>query len=73
MFYSLFYVLFITASLIIGSLLAYLLYRTEETKSSIFIGLLTGFGFTFFLTVPIIYLAPTKTTWHTVHTDPNKS
>lgn len=60
MFYPLFYVLFITASLIIGSLLAYLLYRTEETKSSIFIGLLTGFGFTFFLTVPIIYLAPKK-------------
>lgn len=67
MFYPLFYVLFITASLIIGSLLAYLLYRTEETKSSIFIGLLTGFGFTFFLTVPIIYLAPTKTTWHTLY------
>lgn len=67
MFYPLFYVLFITASLIIGSLLAYLLYRTEETKSSIFIGLLTGFGFTFFLTVPIIYLAPAKTTWHTLY------
>lgn len=67
MFYPLFYVLFIAASLIIGSFLGYLLYRTEETKSSIFVGLLVGFALVLFSNVPLIYLAPTKTTWHTLH------
>lgn len=56
MFYPLFYVLFIAASLIIGSFLEYLFYRTEETKSSIFIGLLAGFVVVLFINAPLIYL-----------------
>lgn len=69
MFYPLFYILFIAASLIIGGFLAYLFYRTDETKSSIFMGLLFGFALVFFINGPLIYLAPTKTTWHTLYPD----
>lgn len=67
MFYPLFYVLFITISLITGSFLAYMFYRTEETKSSIVIGLFAGSGLIFFFSGLLIYLAPTKTTWHTLY------
>ena len=67
MFYPLFYVLFITISLITGGFLAYMFYRTEETKSSIFIGLFAGSGLIFFFSGLLIYLAPTKTTWHTLY------
>lgn len=69
MFYPLFYILFISASLIIGGFLGYLFYRTEETKSSIFIGLLAGFVLVVFINGPLIYLAPAKTTWHTLYPD----
>ena len=69
MFYPLFYILFIAASLIIGGFLGYLFYRTEETKSSIFIGLLAGFVLVVFINGPLIYLAPAKTTWHTLYPD----
>ena len=69
MFYPLFYILFITASLIIGGFLGYLFYHTEETTSSIFMGLLVGFALVFFINGPLIYLAPAKTTWHTLYPD----
>lgn len=42
-------------------------YRTEETKSSIVIGLLAGFGLIVFFSSLLTYLAPTKTTWHTLY------
>ena len=67
MFYPLFYILFISFALIIGGFLAYLFYRTEETKSSIFIGLIAGFALIVFISGPLIYLAPAKTTWHTLY------
>lgn len=67
MFYPLFYVLFIVLSLITGGFLAYMFYHTEETKPSIFIGLLAGFGLIVFFSSFLIYLAPTKTTWHTLY------
>ena len=67
MFYPLFYILFISFALITGGFLAYMFYRTEETKSSIFIGLFAGFGLIVFFSGPLIYLAPTKTTWHTLY------
>ena len=67
MFYPLFYVLFITISLITGGFLAYMFYRTEETKSSIVIGLLAGFGLIVFFSGFLIYLVPIKTTWHTLY------
>ena len=67
MFYPLFYVLFIGFALITGGFLAYMFYRTEETKSSIFVGLLAGFGLIVFFSGLLIYLAPTKTTWHTLY------
>lgn len=67
MFYPLFYVFFITISLITGGFLAYMFYRTEETKSSIVIGLLAGFGLIVFFSGLLIYLAPAKTTWHTLY------
>lgn len=67
MFYPLFYVLFIGFALITGGFLAYMFYRTEETKSSIFVGLLAGFGLIVFFSDLLIYLAPIKTTWHTLY------
>ena len=67
MFYPLFYVLFIGFALITGGFLAYMFYRTEETKSSIFVGLLAGFGLIVFFSGLLIYLAPIKTTWHTLY------
>ena len=67
MFYPLFYVFFITISLITGGFLAYMFYCTEETKSSIVIGLLAGFSLIVFFSSLLIYLAPTKTTWHTLY------
>lgn len=67
MFYPLYYILFIGFALITGGFLAYMFYRTEETKSSIFIGLFAGFGLIVFFSDPLIYLAPTKTTWHTLY------
>lgn len=67
MFYPLFYVLFIGSALITGGFLAYMFYYTEETKSSIFIGFIAGFGLIVFFSSPLIYLAPTKTTWHTLY------
>lgn len=69
MFYPLFYILFIAASLIIGGFFGYLFYHTDETKSSIFIGLLFGFALVVFINGPLIYLAPAKTTWHTLYPD----
>ena len=69
MFYPLFYVLFTGFALITGGFLAYMFYRTEETKSSIVIGLLAGFGLIVFFSGLLIYLAPTKTTWHTLYPD----
>ena len=69
MFYPLFYILFIGFALITGGFLAYMFYRTEETKSSIFIGLFAGFGLIVFFSGLIIYLAPAKTTWHTLYPD----
>ena len=69
MVYPLFYVLFITISLITGGFLAYMFYRTEETKSSIVIGLLAGFGLIVFFSSLLAYLTPIKTTWHTLYPD----
>lgn len=67
MFYPLFYVLFIGFALITGGFLAYMFYRTEETKSSIVIGLLAGFGLIVFFSGFLICLTPIKTTWHTLY------
>ena len=67
MFYPLYYILFIGFALITGSFLAYMFYRTEETKSSIVIGLFAGVGLIAFFSGLLIYLAPTKTTWHTLY------
>lgn len=67
MFYPLFYILFIGFVLITGGFLAYMFYRTEETKSSIVIGLLAGSGLIVFFSGFLIYLTPTKTTWHTLY------
>lgn len=67
MFYPLFYVLFIVVSLLIGSGLGYLLYVTAESKASGIIGLILGFPAAFFIFSAIVYLAPTKTTWHTLY------
>lgn len=67
MLYPLFYVLFISFALITGGFLAYMFYRTEEAKSSIVTGLFAGFGLIVFFSGFLIYLAPTKTTWHTLY------
>lgn len=69
MFYPLFYVFFIVLALITGGFLAYMFYCTEETKSSIVIGLFAGFSLIAFFSGLLIYLAPTKTTWHTLYPD----
>lgn len=67
MFYPLFYVLFISFTLIAGGFLAYMFYHTDETKSSIFAGLFAGFGLIVFFSGLLIYLAPIKTIWHTLY------
>lgn len=67
MFYPLFYVFFIVISLLIGSGLGYLFYVTDESKASGVIGFILGFPAAFFIFSAIIYLAPTKTTWHTLY------